>query len=380
MTRPLSPVILHLCAVEFTATNLLKPQLEDLQHRGYEVQLGCKPGPKGFDDLLSQFSPIEVDFPRRLRPLAILKASRRMVTILNDLRPSAVHLHTPAVALPFRLIPRRFLPAGMKVFYTVHGFAHLWDTRRLKDFILERVERLLARRTDVMLFQSSEDLENSQRCHYRSKLVFLGNGVGEEWFAVPPLERRPGRLRAVFIGRLIQEKGIVDLLEAVLRTPEVELTVVGEQLTSDRGGVQHEVTRITNSVELKGRVRLVGRLSQDELRELIAATDVVVLPSYREGVPRSLIEGLASGRPLIATETRGCRELITNGINGFLVPVGKPDLLAKALNAASKLEFQELAKMGIASKVRAIASHREQIIFDRLANAYAAEGLFPVAR
>src|ERR1035437_3492952 len=97
MSESSSPTVLHLSAVEFTAINLLKPQLEALQERGFDMRLGCKREPNGFDQSLEQFHPVNVDFPRRLDPMATLQASRRLIKVLNDMRPAAVHLHTPAV-------------------------------------------------------------------------------------------------------------------------------------------------------------------------------------------------------------------------------------------------------------------------------------------
>lgn len=378
MSEPLSRTVLHLCAIESTAIYLLKPQLETLQRRGFDIRLGCKSGPNGFDQSLEQFRPVNVDFPRRLDPIATLQASRRLVKVLSEMRPAAVHLHTPAVAMPFRCIPHQLFPPEMKVFYTVHGFAHLWNTGKPKDIVLEHIERMLAHRTDVMLFQSSEDLENAKIRNYRTGLEFLSNGVGDEWFGLPPVSPRRGRLRALFVGRLVAEKGIIDLLEALANVPEVELTVVGAQLASDRGGVAEQVAQLVDGELLSGRVRCTGRLSQDQLRVQMLSTDVVVLPSYREGVPRSLIEGMAAGRPLLATDTRGCRELITEDVNGFLVPVARPDLLAQALQKFVRLSPEKFATMGIASKNRALASHREEMIFDRLSSTYIREGIFPL--
>lgn len=377
MTKPFSHTILHLAAVEFTAIKLLKPQLEALQERGFDIRVGCQPGPNGFDQTLEQFRPVNVDFPRRLDPVATLQASRRLVKVLSDMRPAAVHLHTPAVALPFRCIPHHFFPPGMKVFYTVHGFAHLWNTGKPKDIVLERIERTLAHRTDLMLFQSYEDFENVQVLHYRTHLEYLGNGVGDEWFAIPPMPPRNGRLKALFVGRLIGEKGIIDLLEALVNLPDVELTVVGAQLPSDRGGVAAQVAELVGKEALKGRVRCTGMISQEQLLKQMLSTDLVVLPSYREGVPRSLIEGMAAGRPLLATDTRGCRELISEGVNGFLVPVARPDLLAQAIRKFVSLSPEVFAAMGVASKERALASHHEQMIFDRLVSAYAGEDMHP---
>jgi glycosyltransferase involved in cell wall biosynthesis len=378
MITPVRPTILHLAAVEFTATNLLSPQLAALQDAGFDVRVGCRPGPSGFDPALASFRPVNVDFPRQIDPVAMVKASRRLLGELREMRPAAIHLHTPAVAQPLRCIPRRLFPPGIKVFYTVHGFAHLWDTGKLKDAVLERTERLLAHRTHMMLFQSSEDFDNSQSHHYRTKLRYLGNGVGDEWFALPAAPRPNKGLRALFVGRLIRDKGIIDLLKALTRAPEIKLTIVGEQLPSDRGGAAEEVTRLIEHEDLAGRVRRAGRLSQPELRQEMLATDVVVLPSYREGVPRALIEGLAAGRPLVATTTRGCRELITDGVNGFLVPTGQPDRLAEALRSLATMSPDRFKAMGVASKQRALASHREQMVFDRLISCYAEEGIHPV--
>jgi glycosyltransferase involved in cell wall biosynthesis len=371
------PTILHLAAVEFTATNLLSPQLGALRDAGFDVRVGYRPGPNGFDQSLASYGPVSVDFPRRFIPGDMLRANRKLLAILREMRPAAIHLHTPAVALPVRCIPQRLFPSEMKVFYTVHGFAHLWDSGRPKDAVLERAERMLAHRTDMMLFQSSEDLDNATARHYRSSLRYLGNGVGDEWFELPPVSRLGQGLRVLFVGRLIREKGIVDLLEALVHVPEIQLTVVGEQLMSDRGGVAEEVGTLIKSRALEGRVRCTGSLTQAELRQEMRTADVVALPSYREGVPRALIEGLASGRPLVATATRGCRELITDGINGFLVPTGRPDQLAAALRRVLMMPPDEFETMGAASKQRALTSHREQIVFERLISSYADQGIHP---
>lgn len=369
--------ILHLAAVEFTATNLLRPQLSALQMAGFDVRIGYGPGPSGFDPEMDSFRPVNVDFPRKFDPVAMVQASRRLLAALREMRPAAIHLHTPAVALPLRCIPRSAFPRGIKVFYTVHGFAHLWDTGTAKDAVLERAERLLAHRSDMMLFQSSEDFDNTRARHYRTKLRYLGNGVGDEWFALPPVRRLDKGLRVMFVGRLIREKGIIDLLKAVNRVPEVELTVVGEQLSTDRGGAADEVRDLIEHEDLASRVRRTGRLSQSQLRQEMLTTDVVVLPSYREGVPRALIEGLAAGRPLVATNTRGCRELVTDGMNGFLVPTGQPGRLSEALRSLLAMSNDQFDAMGAASKQRALTSHRETMVFDRLISAYSEEGIIP---
>jgi glycosyltransferase involved in cell wall biosynthesis len=179
----------------------------------------------------------------------------------------------------------------------------------------------------------------------------------------------------MFVGRLIREKGILDLLEAVALIDDFDLTIVGEQQPSDRGGVSHEINEFISSHGLGERVRRAGQLSQSQLRELVKEIDVVVLPSYREGVPRSLIEAMAAGRPIVGTDARGCRELVVDGVNGYLVPIHQPTALADALQKLANASPEVLAEMGSAARKQALERHQESAIFDRLSAVYREIGI-----
>jgi len=367
-------LVLHVSAVQYTAELLLLPQLEALRDHGYHVRVAFAREPGVIPPRLEAFDPIDLRIPRSPRPLSATRAMTRFLATLRALRPDLVHLHSPAAALTVRVLPRALLPAGTRVAYTVHGFAHQWDGVTPRDRFLERIERLLAPRTDLMLFQSHEDHERSRTGGYRSRLVYLGNGVEDEWFDVPPCRRR-GPLHALFIGRLVREKGVVELLDAVEQVPDVCLTIVGGELSSERDGVQALVHERAASRELAGRVRVLGSVPKTRLREEMAGMDVVVLPSHREGVPRSIIEGLASGRPVIATDIRGCRELVEHGRNGYLVPVGDIDALVGALRRARDLTDVEYAVLSREARARASREYRERRVFDRLLQAYEELGL-----
>jgi glycosyltransferase involved in cell wall biosynthesis len=303
------PRILHVAAVEYTATVLLAPQLQWLLSRGYDVRLACSPDGPQFGASLADFQPVELAFPRSGNPGAMLRACRRFVRIVNELKPAVVHVHTPAAALPIRMIPRTLLPRQTRIVYTVHGFAHVWDAGGLRDGVLERVERLLSGRTDLMLFQSLEDLDQTRRLGYRAPLRYLGNGVEDEWFAIPPKTAPSAPLELLFVGRLIREKGVLDLLEALPSVPGARLTIVGAELPTDRDGVEVTARRRAEAPDLRGRVRFLGSVAKGDMPAVISACDAMVLPSYREGVPRSLIEGFAASRPAVATDVRGGNSL-----------------------------------------------------------------------
>jgi glycosyltransferase involved in cell wall biosynthesis len=373
MTR--RPVVLHVAAVEYTATRLLVPQLRALRQRGYDARVACAPDGSDFDPGLSPFSPVRLSFPRSPEPRAMLGACRELLGIVRELRPDVVHLHTPAAALPTRMIPRRVMPRGTRIVYTVHGFAHVWDRAGLRDHVLQQAERVLAGRTDLMLFQSREDLAQSQARGYRTRLRYLGNGVEESWFAIPPSPAISSPARLLFVGRLIREKGVLDLMEALASVPGVRLTVVGAELTTDRDGVEAEARRRAAQPPLAGRVTFTGAVDKAAMHRLVAEADALVLPSYREGVPRSLIEGFAAGRPAVATDVRGCRELVEDGVTGLLVPPRRPAALAAALRRLAGLTPSGYRALSGAARELASTQYREATVFDRLCEAYTELGV-----
>ena len=324
------PVILHVAAVEYTAMALLAPQMRWLQRSGYDVRLACSADGPEFRPSLAEFRPVQLAFPRSGSPRAMVLACQRLIHLINEIKPAIVHLHTPAAAIPSRMIPRALIPDGTRVVYTVHGFAHVWDSNSWRNRALERTERALAPRTDLMLFQSLEDLAETRARGYRTTLRYLGNGVEDSWFAIPPRTVPRAPLELLFVGRLVREKGVLDLLEALSRVPGANLTVVGTELPTERDGVESAARSRAEANDLIGRVRFLGPVPKAAMPAVVAKCDALVLPSYREGVPRSLIEGFAAGRPAIATDVRGCRELVQDGQTGFLVPPCRPDLRAAA--------------------------------------------------
>lgn len=364
------PVVLHVAAVEYTVQVLLLPQLRHLIERGYDVRLACAPDGPQFQPEFSEFRPARLGFPRSPRPVAIGRALTSFVRVVRDIEPDLVHLHTPAAALPARVLPRWLLPSRVGLVYTVHGFAHVWDTERPRDRLLEGVERVLAPRTDALMFQSHEDLDRARELGYRSRLVYLGNGVGDDWFDIPSRWTPHRPLRALYVGRLIREKGLLDLFSALERVPGVSLTVCGSELPTDRDGVESELRERAAVAPLAGRVSFTGFVGPEQVRQHVGDADILVLPSYREGVPRSLIEGMAAGRPAVATDVRGCRELVTDGKTGWLATAGDVPALAAALTRAATASPEQYRRQSEAARALADTRYRESAVFERLVATY----------
>src|SRR5664280_1985730 len=345
--------VLHVTAVPFTARKLLLPQLQHLQRAGYCVRLACAGEKGGWGSDLEPFEPVQLAFPRELAVGPLIRA---------------------VTALPARLVLRRLLPPQLKIAYTVHGFAHAWDHPDARDRALALVERLLAPRADLMLFQSAEAYEQARARRFRTTLRLLGNGVEDSWFDLPDPVWRPAPT-VLFVGRLVREKGIVDLLLALRSVPDIRLLVAGAALDSDRDGVEDEVRRLAADPALSGRVELLGMQSRDELRTTLQRAQALVLPSYREGVPRSVIEALAAGRPAVVTDIRGCRELVQDGVNGFVVPVAAPSAFAAALAKLATRDAISFRRLSQAARASVDPGRRESRVFTRLIDAYAELGL-----
>lgn len=372
----MTPRVLHVAAVDFTVAKLLAPQLDKLVTRGYDIRVACQRTNAADWAELERFSPIDVPFPRELRPLKMIRASALLSREVRGWKPDVLHLHTPAASLPIRALPHPSWPKNTATVYTVHGYLHQWPPLGTREKVVQKVEKWEARRTRALLFQSAEDYASSRRLGYRSKLVLLGNGVQDGWFDLPSRERG-ANFNLLFVGRLVREKGVLELLDAVERAPDVHLHLVGDALESDRHPVADQLAVRLAKRKLAGRVTCYGMVSRTDLQQIYARADALCLPSYREGVPRSVIEALAAGRPVIATEIRGCRELVTEGENGYLVPAHEVAPLADAITRMASLDAETLALMGQRARQSVDPGRRESTVFARLVDVYESVGAKP---
>jgi glycosyltransferase involved in cell wall biosynthesis len=176
-----------------------------------------------------------------------------------------------------------------------------------------------------------------------------------------------------FVGRLVEEKGILDLLEAakvvVLAIPNAQFLIVGPYDDDKPDALRPDVAE---RYGVAANCRFVGM--RDDMPELYALMDVLVLPSYREGFPRAPMEASAMGIPTLVTDIRGCREAVDHGDNGLLFPVGDADALARALIELLGDEGRR-AQMGAAGRRIAEERFDEQRVFDRVLSEY--ERLLP---
>ena len=166
----------------------------------------------------------------------------------------------------------------------------------------------------------------------------------------------------ISVGRLVAEKGFPELITAI-RDVDAELWIVGARLPSDHASAMDDTLNMAMvDPLLKTRVRLLGH--RDDVPALLAAADIFTLASHREGMPRSIIEAMLTGLPVVATNIRGSREEVTHNQTGLLVPVADPPALGAALNTlAGDPSLRQ--RHGAAGRARARAIYDEANVIAR---------------
>ena len=295
-----------------------------------------------------------------LRDLALLL---RFYRALRQLRPDVVLCYTVKPNV-YGSLAAHIL--GIPVVYNVAGLGTVF----INPGVVTRVVRLLYRaafsRARHVFFQNDDDRDyfvstNLVDAGRTGRLP--GSGINLETFGQLPL---PGGkpFRFLLVARLLYDKGIGEYVAAARRLkvshPDVECCLVGfldvENVTAvSRADVE--------AWEEEGVIRYLG--ASDNIREQIADCHCIVLPSYREGLSRTLLEGAASGRPLIATNVTGCRELVRSGVNGFLVrPRDEADLYEQ-MKGLVDLGPDTWQAFGEASRHEIAPAYDEKIVIDR---------------
>jgi glycosyltransferase involved in cell wall biosynthesis len=249
-----------------------------------------------------------------------------------------LHTHNPKPGLYGRVVGR--LARVPVVVNTNHGLYATEGDRRLKRTIVFGLEWLAARFSDAELLQNPEDLELLTRKHVyppkQSKL--LGNGIDLNRFrpgAVPPAERSARRAEigadddtivVGMVGRLVVEKGYRELFAAARALgPGYRVVAIGP----DDPEKADAMDRAEIAAAADAGVVFLGQ--REDVEALYAAMDLFVLPSYREGFPRAAMEAAASGLPIVATDVRGCRQVVDDEVTGLLVPVRDAEALVEAI-------------------------------------------------
>ena len=361
--------VCQLCSVDFTLQKFLLPLVDSLTSCGYEVTSVCSDGDQ-IDNIRSLGYSVEtVPISRSLNPFRALSSFIHLVRLFQHHKFHVVHVHTPVAAFIGRLAAK-FCRVPC-VIYTAHGFYFHENMPFYKFFLFYLIERIGFLFTDILFCQSQEDSDFALRHHFLSPQFIhtIGNGVDPNRFFPPTssvISSNKSRFSMPsdsfvvgFIGRQVREKGICELLDAVIQLspqyPNLYLCLVGSRLPSDHSsGVTQEIDSAKRI--LGSRLITVGYYS--DIPTVLSTFDVFCLPSWREGMPRSIIEAMMLSKPVVATDIRGSREEVVHNETGFIVPLNSSQQLANSIEIM--INDSDLCKaFGDAGRQRALKLYDE---------------------
>jgi glycosyltransferase involved in cell wall biosynthesis len=316
-----------------------------MQENGFLVHLVSSPGPEITAVMRSEGCGLtSIAMTRSITPFQDFLSMIRLWFLFFKMKPAIIHTHTPKAGLLGMLAASL---AGVPIkLHTIAGLPWM-ESKGVKKNLLRQIERLtisLSTRVHV----NSQNLLNFMRFEgldpNPSKLKIIGNGssngIDTDYYSranvsfeqIKEIRKvaKPGSNAFVwlFVGRLVGDKGIFELIEAFLNIqaqhPEDQLWLVGPFENKDR-----LKSSILNTINNNKNIIKWGYC--DDVRPFFAAADVLVFPSYREGFPNVPMQAAAMECPMILSDINGCNEIVEHNVNGMLVPVKNPDALMDAM-------------------------------------------------
>lgn len=319
------------------------------------------------------FKNLPVDM-KGINPLADMRLIVALYRWYRQERPDVVHHFTIKPVIYGSIAAR--LAGVRRIVNTITGLGYVYTERKgALRLLVDQLYRLALGFAQRIFFQNEDDrgLFISRGLVSREKTSLVpGSGVDIDHFHPGYIfEQQPaksGEVVVLMLSRLLRDKGIYEFVEAarmvIAAVPNVKFQVLGE---IDRRNPSAVSSEEVEAWQFKGILRWLGHT--DEVRPHISRADIVVLPSYREGTPRSLLEASAMGKPVIATDVVGCREAVEHDVTGLLVPVRNAGALASAIMTLAG-DPATRTRMGAAGREKMIRQFDEQIVIGLAIKAY----------
>ena len=361
-TDPSPPPRIFLAAN--SAWNLLhyrRPLIEAMRQEGWEV-VGLVPDPPTGEELLSRWQRVPYLRGQARSPLDDLRALRGFFNIYRREKPD--------LALHFTIKPNIFgglaaRLAGMPAIPTLTGLGytalHPTGANRLVPFLYRqafaRAPWVVVQNEDDRDWLLTRQLIRPEQCR-----LIRGSGVDTERFQPQDTLRTSATpLVCLYIGRLLKDKGVLELIEAVgnLRASglDLECRFLGDPSHANPSAIPESSFR--RMIDREG-FRYLG--PAEDVRPALAAADLLVLPSYREGTPRAVLEAMAMGIPVITTDVAGCRQTVDPGRTGLLVPPADARALEDAIRQMAVMTNEKRQAMGRAGLEKVIREFDQRIV------------------
>ena len=311
------------------------------------------------------FELFPIDFSRRgLNPITEFITALKIRRIVRRFKPDIAHniALKPVVTGTFG----ELLGQQGAVINALVGMGYIFtstDTRAsVVKPILSRILKFLLRSNSVhVVIENPDDLNSLVNEGFvRKSQISLIRGAGVDLIAFPFQPEATGPVVVTMVSRILRDKGVLEFINSasqlLAKMPEVKFQIVGEPDLGNPSAIEQSEI---DSWESLPNVKYLGRRS--DIADILKGSHIVCLPSYREGLPKSLLEALSSGRPIITTDVPGCREVCEDGVNGLLIPARDSIALSDAIEKlAINPELRQA--MGRAGRMRAESEFSSELV------------------
>ena len=342
--------------------NFRRPLVEALAGNGHRVTVLAPLDDAAFEleHLGCRIRPLEMSV-KGLNPLEDIKLQRRLSRIFSEEQPDAVLSYTIKNNI---FGARAAKSAGVSFLPNVTGLGTAFLSGKMLQLVTEQLYRWSFAALPVVFFQNEDDRDlflDRRLVRADQAQVLPGSGIDLNRFAPAPMPDPEMPPVFLMIARLLRDKGVVEFVEAARRVkgrhPLARFQLLGPAGSENRTAID----RLTvNEWVAEGVVEYLG--TTGDVRPAIAGASCVVLPSYREGAPRTLIEAASMARPLIATDVPGCRAVVDRDVSGFLCEVRNAESLAAAMERFLSLSPSSKRAMGAAGRAKMEREYDQELV------------------
>lgn len=318
-----------------------KPTINLLKYNGYEVHVAARDNLSEKNGLNLNIVDKIFSIPFSRNPIAKnnIIAYKQLKKIIDSGNYDVIHCNTPVGGILTRLASMKARKFGTKVFYTAHGF-HFYKGASLINWIIYYpIEKLFSCFTDVLITITNEDYDLAMRKRFKCEIIHT-HGVGfdsKKFKIINDEEKLNLRNKLNFnyddfilisIGELNDNKNQKVTIKAVSKLidiiPNIKLILAGN------GPNEMQLKRLANDLKMDKIVTFLGY--RTDINDFISLSDILISASIREGLPLNIMEGMSSGKPIVASKNRGHNELIINEVNGLLVEYSNIDGFTSAIH------------------------------------------------
>lgn len=305
------------------------PYLKYFKDNEYEVHVASN----GDEEIKNCDKHFNLEFERSPLKLQNIKAYKKLKEIINKEGYDIIHCHTPVASVITRLAAKKARKRGTRIIYTAHGF-HFFKGAPLKNWMLYYpIEKMLSKHTDTLITINEEDYDFVKNRFKSTDVKYIhGIGINSNKFDITMSDAKREDMRKnlsinpldflmIYVAELSDRKNQQMLIDAmkiiVKKNDNIKLLLVGS------GPLKEQFEKEIRENFLQNNIILLGY--RTDIPELLKISDLYVATSKMEGLPINILEAMSSGLPVVATNSRGQRELIRDGENGYIVEVNDVD-------------------------------------------------------